>query len=337
MLFIHNTPGSFSERWFTAAAQWGLAVRQIDCLSNDLVNQCRPKDLVLWHVSHADPRHALVARQVVAALEFKGVTVYPNMRELACYDDKIAQKYLLEAAEAPLVPTYVFTSLEEALAWVARTTWPKVFKLRCGAGSSNVRLVHTKAEAEKRCFQAFSRGHPAASGGLQDLTSRLRGTRNCRQFWDKVRRAPVTLARAWHLRTHLPVQRGYVYFQDFLPHNTFDTRITVIGDRAFGFLRLNRPNDFRASGSGILVYDRDQIDPRCLEVAFTVARRLGTQSLAFDFLQAADGSPRIGEISYAFVPEAVYACPGHWNPAYVWQPGQVWPQDCILRDLMAKG
>ena len=44
--------------------------------------------------------------------------------------------------------------------------------------------------------------------------------------------------------------KDYVYFQKFLPNNKYDIRIVVIGDRAFGFIRYNRENDFRASGSG---------------------------------------------------------------------------------------
>ena len=46
------------------------------------------------------------------------------------------------------------------------------------------------------------------------------------------------------------LQRDYLLVQEFLPGNGFDTRITVIGNRAFGFRRFNRPDDFRASGSG---------------------------------------------------------------------------------------
>ena len=40
-------------------------------------------------------------------------------------------------------------------------------------------------------------------------------------------------------------RRGYVYFQDFIPDNQFDTRVTVIGNRAFAFIRKVRPGDFR--------------------------------------------------------------------------------------------
>ena len=48
---------------------------------------------------------------------------------------------------APLVPTSVFYDKEEALAWAKNTTYPKVFKLRGGAGAANVRLAKNKKEA----------------------------------------------------------------------------------------------------------------------------------------------------------------------------------------------
>lgn len=31
----------------------------------------------------------------------------------------------------------------------------------------------------------------------------------------------------------IELQSGYVLFQEFLPGNSYDTRVTVIGDRAF--------------------------------------------------------------------------------------------------------
>jgi hypothetical protein len=41
------------------------------------------------------------------------------------FDDKIAQKYLLEAVEAPLAPSYVFFHKEDALGWISQATFPK--------------------------------------------------------------------------------------------------------------------------------------------------------------------------------------------------------------------
>jgi len=132
----------------------------------------------------------------------------------------------------------------------------------------------------------------------------------------------------------MPRQRDYIYFQEFLPGNAFDTRITVVGNRAFGFQRANRPNDFRASGSGKLVYDPAKVDKRCLAVAFEVADRIKSHSVAFDFLFSPQGHPMIGEISYCYMPQAIHACPGHWDSSLRWHEGHVWPQDAILDDLL---
>lgn len=332
---IHDSPGGFSDRWLSVCRDRGLPVRKVNCLASDVVAQCKDVDVLLWNFLHGQPREDLLARSVVHALEASGVLVFPNVATSWHYDDKVAQKYLLEAINAPLIPTWVFTSREEALIWIASATWPKVFKLRCGAGSRNVQLVRSRSEAIGLCRRAFGRGFAASAGYFADMRTRLRNTKDRRSFWAKVRRAPQVFLNNLMLRRVLPRQRGYVYFQEFLPGNQFDTRITVVGERAFGFIRQNRPGDFRASGSGLPLYERERIDTRCVTIAFNVAKLLGAQSLAFDFLFDANGAPRIGEVSYCYVAEAVHQCPGHWDRDLRWVEGRVWPQDAILEDLLA--
>ena len=70
----------------------------------------------------------------------------------------------------------------------------------------------------------------------------------------------------------------------YLPNNTYDTRITIIGERAFGFIRENRYNDFRASGSGKISYDKTAIDLKCVEIAFEISQKLKFQTMAYDFI-----------------------------------------------------
>ena len=127
-----------------------------------------------------------------------------------------------------------------------------------------------------------------------------------------------------------------MYFQDFLDGNSFDTRVTIIGDRAFAFTRDVRPGDFRASGSGRVVYDGRRIHPECVKIAFEVTRRVGSQSMAFDFVMDGGGAPRIAEVSYCYDARAVYDCAGHWDARLVWHEGHVWPQDAILIDLLER-
>lgn len=335
MIGIHDAPGSFSERWIEWCLQKQVPFRRLNCLATDIVRQCADLSAVLWHWTLVRLDEPLVARQILAALEQAGVLVFPNTATCWHYDDKVGQKYLLEAVGAPQIPTWVFTDQTEALAWIAGTTWPKVFKLRCGAGSENVQLVRSRQQATAICRRAFGPGFPASAGYLSDAPTRLRHISSWREVGEKLRRVPRSLAETLQHRRYAPRQRGYVLFQEFMPGNDFDTRITIIGNRAFGAMRRNRPNDFRASGSGDCVFDPEQVDRRCVPIAFRVAEQLGTQSLACDFLFDAHREPRICEISYCSVASPVYDCPGYWDPEFCWHEGHFWPQDLILQDLLA--
>ena len=151
----------------------------------------------------------------------------------------------------------------------------------------------------------------------------------------KLKRLPSSLLNIYRSNKALGCEKGYIYFQEYIPGNQYDTRITVIGDRAFGFIRYVREKDFRASGSGNIDYDIQKIDRRCLEVAFEVAGKLKTQSVAFDFVQGAEG-PLIVEISYSYVSSAIYTCSGYWDSGLQWHEGHFWPQDAILEDMIMR-
>jgi hypothetical protein len=130
-------------------------------------------------------------------------------------------------------------------------------------------------------------------------------------------------------------QKNYALFQEFLPDNTFDTRITVIGDRAFGYRRFNRPDDFRASGSGNFDVGSSNIDPACVRLAFNAASRLRSQSMAFDILYSGPKrEPVIVEISYCYVDWMVQKCPGHWDRTLGWCEGSMWPEDAHVQDFL---
>ena len=289
---------------------------------------------MLWHWAHYELKSQLVARQIIASVEKMSIKVFPNISTCWHFDDKVGQKYLLESVGAPLVPTYIFFDKQEAMDWIDKTEFPKVFKLRCGAGSQNVKLVKTKKEAKKLCKRSFRGGFTATSGYFGDFKRKVRQIKSHGQLMDKLWRMPETIYNALINKYSLPRQRGYIYFQDFLPDNNFDTRITIIGNRAFGFRRNTRPNDFRASGSGDIIYDIERIDKRCIQVAFRTVKKLKTQSLAFDFVFDKNGDPKIAEISYCYQNKAVYNCQGYWDDKMNWHAGHIWPEDVILIDLI---
>ncbi len=80
-------------------------------------------------------------------------------------------------------------------------------------------------------------------------------------------------------------QKGYVYFQEFIPNNGFDTRVEIVGDKAIGLIRYTRENDFRASGSHNNKYDAELIPEGAIDFAFYVAEKLGIQAVALDLVQ----------------------------------------------------
>jgi glutathione synthase/RimK-type ligase-like ATP-grasp enzyme len=268
------------------------------------------------------------------AAEAMGIAVFPNTTTCWHFDDKVAQKYLLEAVGAPLVPTYVFYELRKALQWIDGAMFPKVFKLRRGAGSLNVRLVRHAQEARTLAKQAFTGGFQPVANYRQDARKRFRTIYQWRDLLGVVKRLPRTLAGIRRLNRALGRERGYAYFQDFIPDNQFDTRVTIIGNRAFAYTRNVRPGDFRASGSGDIVYDVQRIHLQCVQIAFEVTRKVGSQSMAFDFVLAANQRPMIVEVSYCYIPALVYQCPGHWDDQLTWHQGHMWPQDAILIDLL---
>ena len=118
------------------------------------------------------------------------------------------------------------------------------------------------------------------------------------------------------------LEKGYVYFQDFIPNNTCDLRIVVVGNHAFGIKRLCRENDFRASGGGSLIYEKSQIDERCVKIAFDVSDTLHSQSMGYDFVFDHNGNPLIVEMSYGYAVEAYDKCEGYWDRELNWYSGE---------------
>lgn len=334
MIAIHDKPGSFSDRWIEYCRSNGIAHRIVNCFSTDIMTQLRGCSALMWEWENLAQADVLAGERVTRSAEAMGLRVFPDSATCWHYDDKVAQKYLLEAVGAEMVPSYAFYSLESALEWVERTEFPKVFKLARGSGSLNVFLLKSRDEARKICRQAFGPGFKAIAGLAGDFSTRMRKHRRKGDLIPLLKRLPKTLATVVRYNRTIAREKGYAYFQDFIPNNTTDTRVTIIGDRAFAFTRGVRPNDFRASGSGDISYDMSKIDPRCVQIAFETVRRLKTQSLAFDFVKMPSGQPLIVEISYCYLADAVHACPGHWDGRLNWHEGPMWPQDAILIDLL---
>ncbi|MFH0983533.1 MAG: hypothetical protein V2A79_18620 [Planctomycetota bacterium] len=335
---IHKQSEGFPAKWAEFLESRGAQVRWLDLLGTDPLEQVRGCDGVMWHWAHYPHEERLAARPILQVIETElGIPVFPDLRTAWHYDDKIAQAYLLQSLGLSAPKTWVFWRRQDAEKWAGSASYPVVAKLAVGAGSSNVKLIRDACEAWAHIARMFSRtgiigrglhpGKATLAGVAKDIAQRI--------LWGGrymlLKKYPPLPKQYW-----MP-QKGYALFQEFLSGNEFDTRITVIGDRAFGFRRMNRPGDFRASGSGVIDHDPSQVDRRCVELAFEAAPRLRSQSMAFDILFAGpQREPTIVEISYCYADWAVEQCPGHWDRSLQWHEGRMWPEEAHVIDFLER-
>ena len=328
---IHDSKGSFSDRWIAYCNANSISIKIVDCYKSDIMQQLSDCDALMWHFNHKGAKESKFAKQLLFSVEASGKKVFPNYNTAWHFDDKVAQKYLFEAIEAPLSPSYVFYSKSDALKWAEQTKFPKVFKLRNGAGSDNVRLVNSKAEASRLIRKAFGRGFKQYEG-LSNLKERIRKYRLGKTSLWNVLKGIVRLAYPTEYARVTGKERGYIYFQDFIPGNDNDIRIIVVGDKAFAINRMVRSNDFRASGSGMVLYEKEHFDDETIRLSFQMAEKLKSQCAAFDFVFDLNKT-YVLEVSYGFLKEVYDPCTGFWDKNLNWHEGNFNPYGWMVEDI----
>lgn len=308
---IHNTPGSFAQKWINYCQEKGINYIIVNAYDTDIINKLKDVNVFLWHFQQSEPIDNIMAKQLLRALEDAGKVVFPNSRTAWHFDDKVAQKYLFESLEVKSVNSHVFYDLKSLRTFAKKTSYPVVWKLKGGSGSRNVRLMKNDQELlaiGKRMLSSGIRDYDAW-GGIKETLRRLRlGNSTILKLIKAIGHLIVPVryekskGKAW----------GYVYLQDFIPNNDSDYRVIVIGNKAFAIKRYNRPGDFRASGSGYIEYSKGVFSNELIAHSFQLAKKFGSQVIAFDFVYQND-NPLLIEISYGFRKEGYYACPGYWT------------------------
>jgi glutathione synthase/RimK-type ligase-like ATP-grasp enzyme len=304
-------------------------VRTVDVSRSDILDQLSGCDGFMWRHGHL-PYHRQIARRLLPVIERElGLAVYPDQKTCWHYDDKISQYYLFTAAGIPMPETWVWFDYEQAMQWADAARFPLVLKLWSGSASENVCMVKDRAEAMKWIGRLF-----------------IQGVANMNEFSDpplkafvrRLRHSARVLLKGRFRNRPWELHRNYILAQEFVEDNDFDTRVVVIGNRAFAKRRYNRPGDFRASGTANVDCDPTGIDLRAVRLAFQAAQRLGAQSLAFDILRRRE-EHLVTEVSYTYPSKAQHDCPGHWemtDGGLVWAEGHMWPEEAQIQDFLAR-
>ena len=328
---IHKSKGSFSDRWIPYCESNNIPFKVVDCYRSDIIDQLSDCDALMWHFNHKSPKASKFAKQLLFAVYASGKAVFPDFNTMWHFDDKVGQKYLLETFGAPLVKSYVFYDETEAKEWAVKTSYPKVFKLRNGAGSDNVRRVDSSREALRLINKSFGRGFKQYEA-WSNLSERYRKYAHGKTtLWD-VLKGIIRLCHPTEYARVTGNERGYVYFQDFIPGNDSDIRVIVIGDKSFAIKRLVRYNDFRASGSGSILYEKENFSDKIIKLAFAISEKLQVQCMAYDFVFL-EGDPVIVEISYGFAMHGYDNCKGFWDIEMNWHEGKFNPYGWMVENL----
>jgi glutathione synthase/RimK-type ligase-like ATP-grasp enzyme len=330
---IHKSSWGFSPEWINYCEKNSIPHKIVNCYDTDIISQLEDCTVLFWHHHHSDAKDVLFAKGVLFALEQAGKKVFPEFNSNWHFDDKVGQKYLLEAINAPLVKSFVFYEKKDAMAWLEKTTFPKVFKLRGGAGSTNVKLLRSKGQAQSMVHKAFGKGFPAYDkwNDLKEQYLRFtQGKLNKLEALKSIRRVFTSTRFA----NTVGNQNGYVYFQEFIPNNDSDIRVITIGERAFAIKRMTRPNDFRASGGGVIKFEKELIDERCIKIAFETSKKMNASVVAYDFVFDTHQNPLIVEINYGFAHQAYWNCPGYWDKNLNWHEGKFNQVEWILEEYI---
>lgn len=284
MVGIAKDGRNWHERFEHGARDLDIPYEIFDIGVSDWMSQVNKYACVVWR-PNTDPPWLEHGLEKIHFMETElGIRCFPNWRTLSYYDNKRSQSYFFKLHNVPTPNTFVSYCPDECESFLRQCTYPIVSKTAGGSGSRGVKLIKDSRSARAEVRRVFSRS--------------------------VAQRTAERIGRRYPQRMDTPT--GYVYWQEFIPDNERDCRVTILG-RKYGFVlyRRNRPGDFRASGSGLLEYE-GPVGER--EVAFLIelCRKNEFDSMAFDLLFRS-GEFLVSEMSYTFPIAFLDEVPGYYE------------------------
>jgi len=275
-----------------------------DVHAHDWIERARAFDVVIGLASNEIHRLEEIRVKYHFLETGLGKMCYPSAAEALLYEDKSLEAYIAGVCGLPIAKAYISHDEKDALAMLESARYPLVSKVNHSSGSVGVELVKTPGKARRIVGQAFSR--------------------NGR-------------------RTHVPWfrQKGYVYFQEYVPNDGYDIRVMIVGRRAFGYYRKVLSGDFRASGMDTV--EKRALPEEAIRVALKAQQCLRGPQLVVDMVHSLDGRYVIIEFSIVCQVQTpqqllVDGVPG----AYViedsgdirFEKGRTWVHELALRQFL---
>jgi glutathione synthase/RimK-type ligase-like ATP-grasp enzyme len=206
---------------------------------------------------------------VLLCIERGGGRLVPSLEIFRCHDNKFYQEIVKQKLGIRSPRSWLVGSVEECESVLGDAPFPLVAKKSSGFASSGVALVRSLGEA---CSYVKGVGEPIIPRRKNLLA----------------RKKQVDLYRG-----KLPLCVGRVVFQEFIDQAAHDWKVLVFGSRYFTIKRFTRPDDFRASGSGLMDIAAP-CPPQVLDFAQECYRKLNMPWASLDIIESG-GEPSLIE------------------------------------------
>jgi glutathione synthase/RimK-type ligase-like ATP-grasp enzyme len=198
---------------------------------------------------------------VIFDLEQQGFNVLPPYAFLKAHNNKVAMELLRERCgldSVQTIQTRAFGTLEDLKVQVHKFIYPVVIKPASGAMSKGV----AKADNADELIRAVKR-----------ISRTLMPFHDIKELLRKIK------YRSYYRRESF--FRAKFVVQNLIEGLSNDWKVLVYGDKCFALCRNNRPNDFRASGSGLFIFRKDLPDGM-LDFALSVRKHFKVPHISLD-------------------------------------------------------
>jgi glutathione synthase/RimK-type ligase-like ATP-grasp enzyme len=198
---------------------------------------------------------------IIFDLEQQGFNVLPSYAFLKAHNNKVAMELLRMRsglASIQTIQTRTFGTLEDLKMEAQHFNYPVVIKPASGAMSKGV----AKADYADELIRVAKR-----------ISRTLMPFHDIKELLRKIK------YRSYYRRESF--FRAKFVVQNLIEGLSNDWKVLVYGDKCFALCRNNRPNDFRASGSGLFIFRKDLPDGM-LDFALTVRRHFKVPHISLD-------------------------------------------------------
>ncbi|AFK06873.1 RimK-like protein [Mesotoga prima MesG1.Ag.4.2] len=273
---------------------------------SDWLEAAKNFDLIIWSPNSGPAELDEIKRKIYILEKKLGKKCFPDYETLLLCDDKVMSTYFLKMNGLPVADTFISNDYHEIEQMKTKFLFPLVSKRFHGASSREVDLIKNPAQLSRFSRRAFS-------------------------FYGK------KCSNAYFR------QKNYVYLQRLVNGDGLDVRVNVAGNVVTGYFRKPKRNDFRASGSGIVI--KEDLPLEAVEIALKTYGLIGKAMLGVDMMRDREGkfwiieiSPFIGVITP--IQMKVDNVPGCYflleDGTLEFKKDNYWPQELAMKNFLER-